>query len=167
MHATTRVNNNHQKLLECVTLEGVREHQAAFQAIADANGGTRASGTPGYEDSVDYVVERMEAAGYNVTLHSFPFVFVPPPTLQQLTPVDATYETGAFSGSGFGDVTAASSRSTSTWSRRAPTPAAATAPTRRPPSAPPILADPGRRTTSPGSPAGRSPSSSAAAAASP
>ncbi len=36
----SRVNNTQKKLLECVTLEGVREHQAAFQAIADANGGT-------------------------------------------------------------------------------------------------------------------------------
>jgi len=103
----TRVNDNHQKLLECVTVEGVREHQAAFQEIANDNGGTRAAGTPGYEDSVDYVVERMEAAGYNVTLHEFPFVFVPPPTLQQLTPVNATYQTGTFSGSGSGTVTAA------------------------------------------------------------
>ena len=41
----TRVNNTHAKLQECVTLEGVREHQAAFQAIADANGGTRAAGS--------------------------------------------------------------------------------------------------------------------------
>ena len=37
----TRVNNTLAKLLECVTLEGVRAHQAALQAIADANGGTR------------------------------------------------------------------------------------------------------------------------------
>jgi len=101
-----RVNNTHAKLLECVTVEGVREHQAAFQAIATANGGTRAAGTPGYEDSVAYVVERMTAAGYNVTTSEFPFVFVPPPTLRQLTPVNATYETAAFSGSGSGDVTA-------------------------------------------------------------
>ena len=36
----TRSNNNFAKLLECVTPEGVRGHQAAFQAIADANGGT-------------------------------------------------------------------------------------------------------------------------------
>ena len=100
-----RTSDNFKKLLQCVTLEGVREHQAAFQAIADANGGTRASGTPGYEESVDYVVEKMTAAGYNVTLNSFPFVFVPPPTLQQLTPINATYETGAFTGTGFGDVT--------------------------------------------------------------
>ena len=31
----TRANNTYHKLLECVTLEGVREHQAAFQEIAD------------------------------------------------------------------------------------------------------------------------------------
>ncbi len=103
----SRTNDNIKKLLECVTLEGVREHQAALQEIADDNGGTRAAGTPGYEESVDYVVERMTAAGYNVSLNSFPFVFVPPSTLEQLTPVAATYETGAFTGSASGEVTAA------------------------------------------------------------
>lgn len=102
----TRSNNTQAKLLECVTLEGVREHQAAFQAIADANGGVRAAGTPGYDESLDYVVEKMTAAGYNVTLNAFPFVFVPPAVLQQLTPNTATYETGSFTGTGFGDVTA-------------------------------------------------------------
>jgi Zn-dependent M28 family amino/carboxypeptidase len=100
-----RVNNNNSKLLQCVTLEGVREHQAALQEIADDNGGTRASGTPGYEESVEYVADLLREAGYNVTLHEFPFVFVPPPTLRQLTPVNATYETGAFTGTGFGEVT--------------------------------------------------------------
>ena len=103
----SRVNNTHAKLLECVTVEGVREHQAAFQAIADANGGTRAAGTPGYDASVDYVVERMLAAGYDVTLDEFPFVYTPPAVLRQLAPIAATYETGAFTGSGHGDVTAA------------------------------------------------------------
>ena len=29
----SRVNNTQNKLQECVTVEGVREHQAAFQAI--------------------------------------------------------------------------------------------------------------------------------------
>ena len=100
-----RVNNTHAKLLECVTLEGVREHQAAFQSFADANGGTRAAGTPGYDASVAYVVERLTAAGYNVSLNAFPFVFVPPAVLQQLSPIAAVYETGAFTGTGFGDVT--------------------------------------------------------------
>ena len=102
-----RVNNTHAKLLECVTLAGVREHQAALQAIADANGGTRASGTPGYDASVQYVVDRMTAAGYSVTLNAFPFIYVPPSTLQQIAPIAATYETGPFTGSGSGSVTAA------------------------------------------------------------
>ena len=31
-----RVNNTHAKLLECVTGDGVRAHQEAFQAIAPA-----------------------------------------------------------------------------------------------------------------------------------
>ena len=46
-----RVNNTFAKLTECVTLEGVRAHQAALQAIADANNGIRTSGTPGYDAS--------------------------------------------------------------------------------------------------------------------
>ena len=100
-----RTNNTYRKLLECVTVDGVREHQAAFQAIADANDGTRAAGTTGYDASVDYVVEMLEAAGWNVELDEFDFIFVPPATLQQLTPVSATYETGPFTGTGFGEVT--------------------------------------------------------------
>jgi Zn-dependent M28 family amino/carboxypeptidase len=102
-----RNNNTIEKLLECVTLAGVREHQTAFQAIADANGGTRLAGTGGYEDSVDYVVERLEAAGYDVSLDPFPFLFFPPAILQQTAPVSATYETGAFTNTGVGNVTAA------------------------------------------------------------
>jgi len=99
-----RNNNTYEKLLECVRLEGVRAHQAALQEIADENGGTRAAGTPGYDGSVEYVVDTMEAAGWTVTLHEFPFVFVPPPTLRQLTPITADYETGAFTGTGYGEV---------------------------------------------------------------
>jgi Zn-dependent M28 family amino/carboxypeptidase len=101
-----RNNDNVNKLLECVTLEGVREHQAAFQAIADENGGTRAAGTPGYAESVDYVVEKMTAAGYNVTRDEFPFVYIAPATLEQTAPIEAVYETGTFTGSGFGVVDA-------------------------------------------------------------
>jgi len=101
-----RTNDTFQKLMECVTLSGVREHQAALQAIADANGGVRAAGTPGYDASLQYVVDTMTAAGYNVTLNAFPFVYVALPTLQQIAPISATYETGAFTGSGYGNVTA-------------------------------------------------------------
>jgi Zn-dependent M28 family amino/carboxypeptidase len=101
----SRNNNTYEKILECVRLSEVLEHEEAFQAIADANGGTRAAGTPGYDASVDYVVDTLEAAGWTVSLHQFDFLFFPPPTLQQLTPVNAVYETGVFTGSGFAAVT--------------------------------------------------------------
>lgn len=100
----TRVNNTHAKLLECVTIDGVRAHQAAFQAIADANGGTRAAGTPGYDASVAYVADTLTAAGYDVELNGFPFTFVPLGELTQLAPITAEYETGSFSGTGYGEV---------------------------------------------------------------
>jgi Zn-dependent M28 family amino/carboxypeptidase len=68
-----QVNNTQKKIQECVTVEGVREHQAALQAIADDNGGFRTSGSSGYDASVDYVAEKMEGAGYDVTVQSFEF----------------------------------------------------------------------------------------------
>jgi Zn-dependent M28 family amino/carboxypeptidase len=100
-----RNNNTCQRLLECIRVDQVRAHQAAFQAIADANGGNRAAGLPGYTASVEYVVDKLEAAGWDVTLDEFEYEFTPPSVLQQLTPVSATYDTGAFTGSGFGEIT--------------------------------------------------------------
>ena len=100
----SRTNNTISKLLECVDADGAMEHLEAFQAIADENDGNRAAGTSGYTASVDYVVDTLEAAGWNVTLDEFPFTFVGPSELEQLTPVQATYETGAFTGSGYGEV---------------------------------------------------------------
>ena len=49
-------------------------HLEAFQAIADANGGTRASGTPGYEASGAYIEGLLRDAGYEVERQTFPFV---------------------------------------------------------------------------------------------
>ncbi len=92
-----RNNNTIAKLLECVDVAGVREHQAAFQAIADANGGTRVSGSPGYDLSADYVAGRMEAAGYDVTVQPFEFVAfsqLGPSTLEQTAPVPVVYVEG-------------------------------------------------------------------------
>lgn len=100
-----RVNNTHNKLLECVTIDGVRQHQAALQAIADANGGTREAGTSGYDASVNYVVETLEAAGYTPELNAFDFTYLPPAILIQTAPGYAEYETGSFTGSGYGAVT--------------------------------------------------------------
>ncbi len=90
----SRVNDTQEKLQQCVTIAGVREHQAALQAIADANNGTRKSGTSGYDDSVAYVVDRMEAAGYNVTVQPFQFntfIRLAPSTIEQTAPGSLTY----------------------------------------------------------------------------
>jgi Zn-dependent M28 family amino/carboxypeptidase len=104
-----RTNNTYDKLLGCVTLDGVRAHQAAFQAIADDNDdpfypGTRAAGTKGYADSVEYVAGLLEDAGYEVTLDPVPISFNFPAELRQTAPVTATYETGVFTASGSGAV---------------------------------------------------------------
>jgi aminopeptidase Y len=105
-----RVNNTHQKLLECVTLEGVREHQAAFQQIANNHGGTRAAGSAGYDASADYVRDRLEAAGYSVTYQEFAFVrftVLSPTILEQVAPLPGgPIENIIMSYSGSGDVTA-------------------------------------------------------------
>ncbi len=100
-----RANITYDKLLGCVTVDGVLEHEQALQAIADANGGTRAAGTTGYTESVGYVVDTLEAAGWNVELDEFPFTFVPPPLLEQTAPVQAEYGTGVFTGTGYGEIT--------------------------------------------------------------
>lgn len=77
-----------------VTVEGVRTHQAAFQAIADANGGVRSAGTSGYDESVDYVVDKMVDAGYQVQVQEFDFQTfeqLGPATLEQIAPVPVLY----------------------------------------------------------------------------
>jgi Zn-dependent M28 family amino/carboxypeptidase len=97
---TTRLRN-------AVTVGGILAHERIFQRIANQNGGTRASGTPGYDASADYVQRRLEAAGYQVTLQEFTFPFFDEvdSALQQTAPNQATYQTGAFTFSDSGDVT--------------------------------------------------------------
>lgn len=110
---SSRVNNTFKKLLECVTAEGVRVHQEAFQAIADANGGVRTSGFPGYDASVDYVVAQLTSYGYNVTVQEFDFDYfeeLSPSELEQTAPGAVTYgylvDFFTMDYSGTGDVTA-------------------------------------------------------------
>jgi Zn-dependent M28 family amino/carboxypeptidase len=68
-------NNSVKKLTAAVSPEGVLEHLEALQEVADDNGGNRAAGLPGYEASVDYVVEQLEAAGYTPTVQEFEFPY--------------------------------------------------------------------------------------------
>jgi Zn-dependent M28 family amino/carboxypeptidase len=108
-----RNNNTYDKLLGCVTVEGAMEHMRAFQAIADRNDGTRVSGTSGYDESAAYVVERMEAAGYDVYTQEFEFPFfveLSEPALERVSPNPTSYlvdeDFSSMTYSGAGDVTA-------------------------------------------------------------
>ncbi|HZH20409.1 MAG TPA: M28 family peptidase [Geodermatophilus sp.] len=105
-----RDNDTYDELLECVTLDGVLEHERAFQKIADNSTDpvypdTRAAGTEGYAASVDYVSGLLEEAGYQVSLDPVDVTFNFPALLQQTAPTSATYQSGVFANSGAGDVT--------------------------------------------------------------
>jgi Zn-dependent M28 family amino/carboxypeptidase len=106
-----RANNTLDKLLECVTLEGLTAHLDALQAIADANHGHRTSGTSGYDQSADYAARFLTDAGYTVTRQSFQFhtfLTLAPTLLQQVSPFQADFSNvvTTLDYSGSGDVTA-------------------------------------------------------------
>ncbi len=102
-----------EKLRKALTVDGISDHLERLQAIADANGGNRASGFGGHDASVDYVVRTLSRAGWRVDTQEFNFdVFFQdaPSTFEQISPTaetyveDTDYATTEFSGSG--DVTA-------------------------------------------------------------
>ena len=66
---------------------GANRHLIAFQRIADRNGGNRASATPGYDASVDYVAGLLRGAGYRVTTPEY--------TYDERIRADGTLEVGA------------------------------------------------------------------------
>ena len=72
-----RPNNTIPKMLECMRVGQVRAHQAALQAIANANGGNRFAGLAGHNESVNYVMDTLEAAGWDVSLQEFDYTVVP------------------------------------------------------------------------------------------
>jgi len=101
------------ELRDAVSKNGVMNHLRKLQEIADENGDTRASGTPGYDESADYVAKKMEKHGYDVERQPFEFEAFTEETeatFAQTAPEDVEYVYGEdfitadFSGSG--DVTA-------------------------------------------------------------
>jgi aminopeptidase S len=50
-----------------IEVGSILPHLATLQSIADANGGNRAAGTPGYAKSATYVANTLDAAGFTVT----------------------------------------------------------------------------------------------------
>ncbi|NBM16459.1 M28 family metallopeptidase [Streptomyces sp. GC420] len=53
-----------------------RRHLRMLQALADANGGNRAAGTPGHEASAAYVHKLLKRAGYEVSYQPFEFTYL-------------------------------------------------------------------------------------------
>ncbi len=58
-------------LADAVQLDAVTSHLAALERIAADNGGNRALGTAGYDASVDYVVDLLGDAGFDVRTPEF------------------------------------------------------------------------------------------------
>lgn len=62
---------NAEDLAASITLDALYVHLDALQKIADANGGRRAEGTPGYDASLDYVANALRDKGFDVETPEF------------------------------------------------------------------------------------------------
>jgi Zn-dependent M28 family amino/carboxypeptidase len=73
------VNETRQR----VTTDAMMVHLRSLQRIADANDGNRASGTPGYQASVDYIADALRSKGFDVQTPEFELrlPFADPPTV--------------------------------------------------------------------------------------
>jgi Zn-dependent M28 family amino/carboxypeptidase len=99
------------RLQRAVKVKDILVHERALANIAERNGGTRASGTRGFEKSAEYVSGVLRDAGYQVTTQPFDFPYFTensPATFARTAPdartyADADFATMDFSGSG--DVT--------------------------------------------------------------
>ena len=84
-----------EALRKAVTADGIMEHQQALQTIADMNGGTRASGTPGYDASLAYVKDKLDDTGYfDTRVQEFDFDFfeeTSPAQFERVSPTARTY----------------------------------------------------------------------------
>ncbi|MFE9772333.1 M28 family metallopeptidase [Streptomyces sp. NPDC005931] len=54
-----------------IPVANVKAHLSQLQSIANANGGNRAHGRPGYKASLDYVKAKLDAAGFTTSVQQF------------------------------------------------------------------------------------------------
>lgn len=96
-------------LRDSVKTRGVFKHLHALQDIADANGGNRATGLPGYTKSAAYVVRKLKRYGWRIELQRFAvdvFYQDEVSTLERTSPAprafaeETDFVTMEFSGSG-------------------------------------------------------------------
>jgi len=57
-----------------ISIDRIVADLGSLQGIADANGGTRAAGTPGYDASADFVAAVLAATGFDVERQSVPVI---------------------------------------------------------------------------------------------
>ncbi|MHC0432788.1 M28 family metallopeptidase [Streptomyces sp. O3] len=65
-----------RQLVEKSSAADAYRHLEKFQEIADANGGNRAAGSPGYDASAEYVYKLLKKAGYKVSYDTFDFTYI-------------------------------------------------------------------------------------------
>ena len=90
-------NVDSSRLDRNVTVQGIVQHQAALQNIADLNGGTRHTRTPGYTASAAYVKSMLERAGYRARYEMFNMPIwheTAAPVLQLTSPSSKTFTPG-------------------------------------------------------------------------
>ena len=108
----SQANDTPDRLLDCVTQAGVGAHLQALSAIAHTNGGSRATGTPGFDASVRYVEALLREAGYRVTVQPFRFLSydsfhsLAPSLLEERAPGAGPIANALLYFSGSGDITA-------------------------------------------------------------
>ena len=99
----TQVNDTPAKLVPCIQENDLWSHMQAFEKIAVDNPSpadghpSRNSGEPGYLASAMYVAQKMEAAGYNVTLQKYTFTYYAyrsAPTMSQVSPTARAFALG-------------------------------------------------------------------------
>ncbi|WP_439591043.1 M28 family peptidase [Microbacterium sp.] len=108
--------NDVDKITKAVTVDGVLKHLKKLQQIADANGGNRAAGQPGYAASVNYIVKELRGAGYQPQIQEFGYTnYADSTTLTREDPATAwaygsdftqnQFDSGVPEGSGTGALT--------------------------------------------------------------
>jgi Zn-dependent M28 family amino/carboxypeptidase len=81
-----------RELATKVTADRVLTHLRALQDIANANGGNRADGTPGYDASVDYVAKALRNRGFEVSTPQFDRLYTTSPGKPALTVGGRSYQ---------------------------------------------------------------------------
>jgi Zn-dependent M28 family amino/carboxypeptidase len=82
-------------LARAITPGHLKAHLEALESVAQRNNGTRAAGTPGYTESVAYVVRQLRAAGLRPRQRTFSFDYFSetrPTVFERVSPGNVRYQ---------------------------------------------------------------------------